>query len=121
MQSERKASGRIDSEFGHAVLKKPAVGDFRVQPNLGGRLTAAAPPPVIRAFADVVLRQLRWPVVFSRVDIVANGFSPLLMELEVIEPELFLDLAPGSSQRLASAIRAYLLQVPSSQLAARNA
>jgi glutathione synthase/RimK-type ligase-like ATP-grasp enzyme len=98
----------LSGEFSHAVLKKPRRGDFRVQANLGGTLTALNPPPEIERFAERVLRQISWPAVFARVDIVANGLCSVLMELEVIEPDLFLELAPGSSQRLASAIRAFL-------------
>lgn len=45
---------------------------------------------------------------FARVDIVMAGTSPLLMELEVIEPELFLDFVPGSAERLAAEIHDYL-------------
>ena len=97
-------------EFSHAVLKKPRAGDFRVQTNLGGTVTALQAPREIQAFAETVLKRLSSTAVFARVDIVDNGLSLLLMELEVIEPELFLDLAPGSSPRLASAIRAYIFQ-----------
>lgn len=43
---------------------------------------------------------------YARIDLVpgADG-SPVLLELELIEPNLYLDLAPGSAARLADAIR----------------
>lgn len=110
----------ISGEFSHAVLKKPRAGDFRVQTNLGGTVTALQAPREIQAFAETVLKRLSSTAVFARVDIVDNGLSLLLMELEVIEPELFLDLAPGSSLRLASAIRAYIFQVRSYQSTTRD-
>jgi glutathione synthase/RimK-type ligase-like ATP-grasp enzyme len=111
----------ISGEFSHAVVKKPGAGDFRVQANLGGTVTAINPPREIRGFAEAVLRRLNWPAIFARIDIVASGIALFLMEVEVIEPELFLDLAPGSSQALASAIRNFLLQVPWSSSPAMDA
>ena len=98
----------LDGEFSHAVLKKPKTGDFRVQANYGGTRTVGRPPKEFRALGDAALRRLRWSAAFARVDAVAGRDSPLLMELEVIEPELFLDLVPGSDQRLASVIRHHL-------------
>lgn len=44
---------------------------------------------------------------YARVDLVAGAHGePLLLELEVVEPALFLELAPGSAERFADAIRA---------------
>jgi hypothetical protein len=105
----------INSQFSHAVIKKAREGDFRVQTNFGGTVHVTQPSAELLAFAEAVLNRLAWPATFARVDIVADGSSIQLMELEVIEPELFLALAPGSSGRLASAIRDDLLQLGSSQ------
>jgi hypothetical protein len=45
--------------------------------------------------------------VYARVDIVGDrDGEPMVLELEVVEPRLFLDLAPGAAQRLASAVLA---------------
>lgn len=101
--------------FSHAVIKKPREGDFRVQNNFGGTVRVAEPGRESLAFAEAVLSRLAWPAMFARVDMVADGPSIQLMELEVIEPELFLDLVPGSSRRLASAIRDDLLRTGASQ------
>jgi glutathione synthase/RimK-type ligase-like ATP-grasp enzyme len=105
----------INGKFSHAVIKKPQAGDFRVQTNFGGTVQVAQPSGELLEFAEGVLSRLAWPAVFARVDIVADGASIQLMELEVIEPELFLDLVPGSNRRLASAIRDDLFQVRASQ------
>lgn len=44
---------------------------------------------------------------YLRIDLVAGpGGAPVLLELEAIEPSLYLDLAPDSAERLAAAIRA---------------
>ena len=45
------------------------------------------------------------PLLYARVDLVVRGDRPpLLMELELVEPALYTQLAPGSLDRLASAI-----------------
>ena len=94
----------VNGEFSHAVIKRPRTGDFRVQTEFGGSVTVEQPSRELLDFAESALARLPWPAVFARVDIVADQSSMRLMELEVIEPELFLHLVPGSSQRLASAI-----------------
>jgi glutathione synthase/RimK-type ligase-like ATP-grasp enzyme len=105
----------FNGDFGHAVIKKPSAGDFRVQADFGGTARVAQPSLQLSVFAEAVLSRLTWPAMFARVDIVSDGASTLLMELEVIEPELFLNLVPGSSRCLATAICNHLLQVPASQ------
>jgi len=105
----------FNGQFSHAVIKKPREGDFRVQNNFGGTVRVAEPAGESLVFAEAVLSRLAWPAVFARVDMVAEGPSIQLMELEVIEPELFLDLVPGSSRRLALAIRDDLLRMDASQ------
>lgn len=106
----------FDGRFSHAVVKKPRANDFRVQTDFGGTVEVAQPPRELLAFAETVLQRLPTPALVARVDLVAHGACILLMELEVIEPELFLDLAPGSSLRFASAIsdikRARIAQAP---------
>lgn len=101
----------FNRQFSHAVIKKPMVGDFRVQTAFGGTVRLAQPSRQVLLFAEAVLNHLAWPATFARVDIIADGPSIWLMELEVIEPELFLDLVPGSSHHLASAIMDNLLQL----------
>jgi hypothetical protein len=42
---------------------------------------------------------------YARVDVLRDGAGePSVLELELIEPSLFLDYAPGSAQALARAI-----------------
>ncbi len=95
----------FNGRFSHAVIKRPNAGDFRVQREFGGTAEAAHPSPEAIAFGEGLLRQIAWLPVFARVDVVIADRSIVLMELEVIEPELFLHLAAGSSRVLASVIR----------------
>lgn len=92
-------------EFSHAVRKRAATGDFRVQAEFGGTAELARPANILLEAAQRVLGMLESQPLFARVDLVERGETPVLMELELIEPELFIHLAPGASRRLALAIR----------------
>jgi hypothetical protein len=94
----------IDREFSHAVRKLPKGGDFRVQEELGGSSTLTpAPADVIESGARV-LQLVDGDVLYARVDVVERAQSVMLMELELIEPMLFLELEPRAVLRLADAI-----------------
>ena len=41
---------------------------------------------------------------YARVDAVESARGPLLMELELIEPELYFSIVPGSAERMAQAV-----------------
>lgn len=92
-------------EFSHAVLKKPTEGDFRVQEEFGGTSAAATPPPALPVAARSILDRIAGPWLYARVDGVRSekgGF--LLMELEMLEPLLFLSLEASAPARFADAI-----------------
>jgi hypothetical protein len=91
-------------EFSHAVLKSPKPGDFRVQSEYGGSIEAAAPPGVVLRGAKAALSALEETPLYARVDGVESSGRFLLMELELIEPMLFLNEPPAASERFAAAI-----------------
>lgn len=93
----------LGGQYSHAVRKLPKAGDFRVQTQFGGSTVPAEPSDAMRAFAEQALAALPEPALFARVDLV-QGQELLLMELEVIEPELFLNEA--SAVRAARALLA---------------
>lgn len=91
-------------EFSHAVLKTPKAGDFRVQHDFGGlERSVDAPSFVKKAAAQVVTVLDRVPV-YARVDGVEGDGRFLLMELELIEPALFLGLRSEAPDWFAKAI-----------------
>ncbi|MFA6277338.1 MAG: hypothetical protein WC622_11345 [Pedobacter sp.] len=77
-------------EFSHALLKKAKAGDFRVQHTFGGTIHPQQPPQHLLATAQQYVDQFAKGCLYARVDgaVVNNEF--LLMELELIEPFLFL-------------------------------
>lgn len=97
----------LAGEYSHALCKRPAAGDFRVQDRHGGRVDPVpAPSPAVRAFADHALAQLPpglGEALYARVDLVDDPeHGPLLMELELVEPELFFRTHPPAADRLAA-------------------
>ncbi len=94
----------IDGALTHAVLKHPAVHDFRVQPSLGGRAERADAPAAVVTAARRALALAPAETLYARVDLVETDRGVLLMELELIEPGLFLADAPEAAERLADAI-----------------
>jgi len=91
-------------QYSHAVLKKPAVGDFRVQEHLGGSLAAGEPPPGLIEQASEILEQVNDPLPYARVDGVEQDGRLVLMELELIEPALFFGYAKGAAERFAEVL-----------------
>jgi len=94
-------------QFSHAVLKTPKPGDFRVQSDFGGKSLAADPPvPVLECATRAV--QAVPPTLYARVDGVVDRVDSQdqfrIMELELIEPALFLTSDPRAADRFADAI-----------------
>jgi glutathione synthase/RimK-type ligase-like ATP-grasp enzyme len=94
----------IDGEYSHAVVQRPVAGDYRVQLMFGGVATVTDPSPDVLESARAVLAAVGGQPLYARVDgVVVNGRF-LLMELELIEPYLFLPESPQATQKLAAAV-----------------
>jgi glutathione synthase/RimK-type ligase-like ATP-grasp enzyme len=94
----------VDGAFTHAVRKRPSTGEFRVQRDFGGRIESLAPSAALRDFAERVLAATPHAWLYARVDVVEAAGGPVLMELELIEPDLFLARAPAAADRLADGL-----------------
>lgn len=96
----------FDGVYSHAVRKRPAPGDFRVQADFGGTRVAARPPSRLIAQAARVLDAAGGPFPYARVDALDVDGELLLMELELIDPVLF--LAFGGAPALSHCVEALL-------------
>ena len=95
----------FDGQFSHAVVKRPAAGDFRVQPHLGGVTLPTKAPPGAERLARQALAAAPARATYARIDIVPDDEGVLrIMELELIEPALFLDHAPDGGAAFTQAI-----------------
>ena len=97
--------------FSHAVNKRPKAGDYRVQSLYGGQELAYTPTSAERAQVRAVLNVLDFTPLYARVDFLrGNDGRLLLIELELIEPYLYLPFADGEggdnkgAQKLAKAL-----------------
>ena len=91
-------------ELSHAVNKLPKAGDIRVQEELGGRTSPADPPPTLVTAARRVLASIDGPILYARIDLVEIDGRGVLMELELIEPMLYFEHAPGSPENFRRAL-----------------
>jgi glutathione synthase/RimK-type ligase-like ATP-grasp enzyme len=94
--------------FSHAVRKRAAPGDFRVQREFGGTHERVTPPPNVISQAERALRAAPGDSVYARVDGVLLGGELVVTELELLEPSLFLDADPAAPMRFAQAIAGVL-------------
>lgn len=94
----------FDGEYSHALIKRAKQGDFRVQSDHGGSVDVMQASPELIAQAEKILQALPRTPCYARVDGVIREGQFLLMELELLEPELFLELAPHAATLLAQAI-----------------
>jgi len=100
----------LGGEFSHAVLKTPRAGDFRVQEDHGGRTEPRVPPPALLAQAREAAISGPGPWLYARVDGVRRGAELVVIELELIEPCLYLKHSPPAARMLAEAVKARLLK-----------
>ena len=94
----------LDRRFSHSVKKVPKEGDFRVQEELGGSVHAIAAPQHVIDAAVRIVSLIEGDVLYARVDVVDRPQGVTLMELELIEPWLFLKTAPELTRRFAESI-----------------
>jgi glutathione synthase/RimK-type ligase-like ATP-grasp enzyme len=96
----------FDGVFSHAVVKRPKAGDYRVQPHLGGREEPCQAPDGAIEIAKAALAAAPGDPAYARVDLVRGNDGALkIMELELIEPSLWLQHAPDKGESFAAAIR----------------
>ena len=94
----------FDRQFSHSVKKSPKRGDFRVQEELGGSADAMPAPQRVIAEAQRILGLIEFDLLYARVDVVEREAGVTLMELELIEPSLFLSKDAMATSRFTAAI-----------------
>jgi hypothetical protein len=91
--------------FSHAVIKRAAGGEFRVQERVGGVIKPATAPVRLIRHATELLAHAAPDSLYARADVVVAEDRFVLMELELAEPSLFLAHAPGAASMFAEAVR----------------
>ncbi len=88
----------------HAILSRPAEGEFRTNSAFGPDRRQAEAPPEAAAAGRAILDWLGETPLIARIDGVMRGPCFLCTELELTDPDIALHLAEGSAERLARAI-----------------
>lgn len=102
----RTAAG--DVSFSHSVVKRPRENDFRVQADFGGQTESCE---VLQAAFDVAYQTLDavpGPWVYARVDLFGWSREPLLSEIELIEPSLYLAHHPNAAKNFLETLVTHL-------------
>jgi glutathione synthase/RimK-type ligase-like ATP-grasp enzyme len=100
--------------FSHSIIKRPAAGDFRVQDQFGGYEEAVEAPAASKSLAEAALATTAAitqtdALAYARVDILRDSEGNFrLMELELIEPSLFLRFAEDGGAAFANRVLAEL-------------
>jgi len=94
--------------FSHAVRKQPKGDDFRVQPDHGGSSDLGQPPAPVIVAAQHIVDAAVPDALYARVDGLIHEGRFCLMELEVVEPELFFRLHRDAAERFATELLAKL-------------
>jgi hypothetical protein len=97
----------LGGAFSHAIRKRPQPGDFRVQPEYDGIITPHDPLPEEYEAAEAALRAADADLLYARVDLVRDlEGAPVLMEIELVEPDLYLEHHPAGPAAFARAVAA---------------
>lgn len=92
-------------QYSHAIHKAPKAGDWLANVPGQTKFTAQSPPSTVRETAERALALAPHDLLYVRVDLVLGDDGAWrVIEIEAIEPHLFLDLAPEGAGRLAGAV-----------------
>ena len=95
----------INGTYTHAVIKKAASGDFRVQTDHGGSVNPYLASTEEIQLATQAIQACGSKPIYARVDLIRDNNNRLaLMELELIEPELFFRFNQQATFQFADAI-----------------
>jgi glutathione synthase/RimK-type ligase-like ATP-grasp enzyme len=98
----------FDNVYSHSICKLPSNGDFRIQSQFGGTYRAFNPNATWIEFAYKALKTLCSHCVYGRIDCILIHDRPHIMEVELIEPDLYFDFHKESKSRYLRAILNHL-------------
>lgn len=93
----------IGGQFSHSIIKH-VTDDFRVQSEFGGTVVSKQAPKRFIDEASRIIDNIRHDTHYARVDGVVVDGEFTLMELELIEPELFFRQCPSATERFTDLV-----------------
>jgi glutathione synthase/RimK-type ligase-like ATP-grasp enzyme len=94
----------FNGQFSHAILKKPKAQDFRVQSQFGGDYQIYQPDASVIEIAAHIVKIFGENLLYARVDGILKDGNFLLMEVELIEPDLYFTQVPAAKDRFFEAL-----------------
>lgn len=94
----------FNGSYSHTVVKKPRSGDFRVQQIFGGSIETVSPDQEQIELAASYVSKFAQDTLYARVDGLMVDGRFVLMELELIEPFLYLSYDAGAVDRYSDAL-----------------
>jgi glutathione synthase/RimK-type ligase-like ATP-grasp enzyme len=95
----------VDGEFTHAVRKRATGDSFLVHHDFGGSVRPTRPHATQLDIAARALAVAPEATRYARVDLVEEDAGrPVVMELELVEPELFFRYSEAAVERLVDAV-----------------
>lgn len=95
----------FNGTFSHAIVKIPRGSEFRSQEEHGSEIRPVTPEEKLLVRGKQVLETLSAVPLYARVDFVRDDSRDfVVMELELIEPSMYLRTDPGAPGRFARAI-----------------
>ena len=89
--------------YSHAIVKRPAAGDYRVQEEHGGIFVSIDPAEDLIYAGNSAVEAIGQTLLYARVDLVRlDTGQPALIELELIEPSLYFEQGPNSAELFAA-------------------
>ncbi|HEX6063164.1 MAG TPA: hypothetical protein VFZ04_03035 [Longimicrobiales bacterium] len=95
----------LNGEYSHSVIKRAAGDEFRVHIEHGGTVESVEPGPAQIEWARSVVGTIERPWVYARVDAVNDSSGPMVMELELLDPELFFKYDADAANQFIRAIK----------------
>jgi hypothetical protein len=95
----------FNQKLSHALLKKPAPNDYRVQGIYGGTIQPAEPQVEDIILAEAVMKKLPFDILQARLDFIRVDGHLSIIEVELIEPIFSFNLVPKGIERLVDAVR----------------
>ncbi len=98
----------FDGKYSHTIIKKPKAGDFRVQQIFGGTIEPASPEKHHIHYAEQYVSRFAKGTLYARVDGLMVDGQFTLMEIELVEPYLYLSYHPDAVERYYQALVSHL-------------
>jgi glutathione synthase/RimK-type ligase-like ATP-grasp enzyme len=93
----------FNKKYAHTVLKTAKDKDFRVQYEYGGQTKTFYPDKRVIETAEKIVALFDENILYARVDGVVKNHELVVMEIELIEPELFFEYGVNAREKFVEA------------------